>query len=201
MKNIKNKSMFRIGKRIISKSSEPFIIAEISGNHNGKIENVLKMIDLASRNNIDAIKLQTYTADTMTIKSDRKEFFIRDKKNLWKNESLHKLYKKAHTPWEWHKKIFNYAKKKNIICFSSPFDETAVDFLEDLNCPIYKIASFELTDLPLIRKIALLKKPMIISTGMAELKEIETSFNLALKYNKLENITLLYCVSNYPSVL
>ena len=135
----------------------------------------------------------------MTINSSHKRFLI--KEGIWKGYKLWDLYKEAHTPLEWHKELFKFAKLNKIKIFSTPFDETAVDFLEDLNCPIYKIASFELTDLPLIRKIALLKKPMIISTGMAELKEIETSFNLALKYNKLENITLLYCVSNYPSVL
>jgi pseudaminic acid synthase len=197
LKNIKNKSMLKIGKRIISKSFPPFIIAEISGNHNGKIENVLKMIDLASRNNIDAIKLQTYTADTMTIKSNRKEFFISDKKNLWKNESLYNLYKKAHTPWEWHKKIFNYAKRKNIICFSSPFDETAVDFLEDLNVPAYKVASFENDHFPLLEKIASTGKPVIISTGLTDLNDIKKIVKI-FKLRKT-NIALLKCTSNYPA--
>ena len=196
-KNIKNKLMLKIGKRIISKSFAPFIIAEISGNHNGKIENVFKMIDLASRNNIDAIKLQTYTADTMTIKSTRKEFFISDKKNLWKNESLYNLYKKAHTPWEWHEKIFNYAKKKNIICFSSPFDETAVDFLEDLNVPAYKVASFENDHFPLLEKIASTGKPVIISTGLTDLNDIKKIVKF-FKFRKT-NIALLKCTSTYPA--
>ena len=179
--------------------SSPYLVAEISANHCGSIKLAKQLIKSAKKNGADAVKLQTYTPETMTINSSHKKFLI--KEGIWKGYKLWDLYKEAHTPLEWHKELFKFAKLNKIKIFSTPFDETAVDFLEDLNCPIYKIASFELTDLPLIRKIALLKKPMIISTGMAELKEIETSFNLALKYNKLENITLLYCVSNYPSVL
>ncbi len=179
--------------------SSPYLVAEISANHCGSIKLAKQLIKSAKKNGADAVKLQTYTPETMTINSSHKKFII--KEGIWKGYKLWDLYKEAHTPLAWHKELFKFAKLNKIKIFSTPFDETAVDFLEDLNCPIYKIASFELTDLPLIRKIALLKKPMIISTGMAELKEIETSFNLALKYNKLENITLLYCVSNYPSVL
>jgi N-acetylneuraminate synthase len=189
--------MFRIGKKIISKNSEPFIIAEISGNHNGRIENVFKMIDQASKNKIDAIKLQTYTADTMTINSNRKEFFIKDKKNLWNNESLYNLYDKAHTPWAWHKKIFSYAKKKKIICFSTPFDESAVDFLEDLNVPAYKVSSFENDHYPLLEKIAKTGKPVIISTGVADLRDIK---NIVKFFKtKKNNIALLKCTSTYPA--
>jgi sialic acid synthase SpsE len=191
--------MFRIGKRLISKDAEPFIIAEISGNHNGKIENVFSMIDLASKNKIDAIKLQTYTADTITIKSKRPEFFIKDKKNLWKNNSLYSLYKKAHTPWSWHKRIFNYASKKNIICFSSPFDESAVDFLEKLNVPAYKVASFENDHYPLLDKIAKTGKPIIISTGLTNQKELNRIVSF-FKKRKCK-IALLKCTSTYPASL
>ena len=189
--------MFKIGKRTISKSSEPFIIAEISGNHNGRIENIFKMIDLASKNKIDAIKLQTYTADTITMKSKRPEFFIKDKKNIWKNKSLYELYKKAHTPWSWHKRIFNYANKKNIICFSSPFDESAVDFLEKFNVPAYKIASFENDHYPLLDKIAKTGKPIIISTGLTDLNELKKIVKFFKK--KKCNIALLKCTSSYPA--
>ena len=175
----------------------PFLIAEISANHCGSLSIAKRLIKCAKLHGADAVKLQTYTAETMTINSDSKKFII--KNGLWKGYKLWDLYKEAHTPLGWHKELFRYAKVNKIKIFSTPFDETAVDFLEKLNCPIYKVASFELTDLPLIKKIAALKKPMIISTGMATLEEIETSFNLALRYNKLENITLLYCVSNYPS--
>jgi len=175
----------------------PFLVAEISANHCGSLVIAKKLIKCAKLNGAEAVKLQTYTAETMTINSSSKKFIINS--GLWKGYKLWDLYKEAHTPLSWHKELFHYAKLNKIKIFSTPFDETAVDFLEELNCSIYKVASFELTDLPLIKKIALLKKPMIISTGIATLKEIETSFNLALKYNKLENITLLYCVSNYPS--
>ena len=190
--------MFKIGKRIINKDSDPFIIAEVSGNHNGKIDNVYKMIDLASDNKIDAIKLQTYTADTMTINSSRPEFFIKDKRDLWKNNSLYDLYKKAYTPWSWHKKIFEYAKRRKIMCFSSPFDETAVDFLEDLNVPAYKIASFENTHLPLIKKVASTGKPMIISTGMASIAELDETVQ-TIRDNGCKNFILLKCTSTYPA--
>lgn len=175
----------------------PFLIAEISANHCGKLSLAKELIKCAKLNGADAVKLQTYTADTMTINSNNKRFIVKD--GLWKGYKLWDLYKEACTPLRWHKELFKYAKKNKIQIFSTPFDETSVDFLEKLNCPIYKIASFELTDLPLIKKVASLKKPMIISTGIATLKEIETTFNLAIKFNKLKNISLLYCVSNYPS--
>ena len=185
-------------KNFFERKSKPFIIAEMSGNHNGSLANALKLVDLASKCGVNAIKLQTFKPDTITIKSSRKEFFIKDKKNLWKNQSLYNLYKKAHTPWEWHHKIFNRAKKRNLICFSSPFDETAVDFLEKLKTPIYKIASFENTHFPLLKKIAKTGKPIIMSTGLASLKEISDSVSF-LKRNGCKEIALLKCTSSYPA--
>ena len=177
-------------------SSNPYFVAEISANHCGKFELAKKLIKCAKFNGADAVKLQTYTADTMTIKSN-KEFF-KIKKGLWKGYNLWKLYNEAKTPLEWHKPLFSYGKKIGITIFSTPFDETAVDFLEKLKCPFYKVASFEMTDIPLIKKIALTKKPMIISTGMASLEEIDFTVKTARKYGA-KDITLLYCVSNYPS--
>ena len=174
----------------------PFLIAEISANHCGNFNLAKKLIKCAKQSNANAVKLQTYTADTMTIKSNKKYFKI--KNGLWKGYNLWELYNKAHTPLKWHKRLFDYGKKLGITVFSTPFDETAVDFLEKLKCPIYKVASFEMTDIPLIKKIASTKKPMIISTGMANIKEIELTFKTAKKYGA-NDITLLYCVSNYPS--
>ena len=173
-----------------------FLIAEISANHCGNFFLAKKLIRCAFKNGADAVKLQTYTADTMTIKSNKKYFKI--KEGLWKGYTLWDLYNKAHTPLKWHKKLFQYGKKLGIKVFSTPFDDTAVDFLEKLNCPMYKIASFEMTDLNLVKKISQTKKPIIISTGMANLEEIETTFRVAKK-NGAKDITLLYCVSNYPS--
>ena len=155
-----------------------------------------KLIKCAKINGVDAIKLQTYTADTMTNKSNKKYFKI--KKGLWKGYYLWDLYNKAQTPLKWHKELFKYGKNLGLKVFSTPYDETAVDFLEKLKCPIYKIASFEMTDLNLIKKVSKTKKPLIISTGMANLKEIETTIKVA-KQNGAKDITLLYCVSNYPS--
>jgi len=174
----------------------PYFVCEISANHNGSIVNAKKLIQIAKRNGADAVKLQTYTPNTMTLKSNKKDFLI--KEGLWKGKNLWDLYKKAQTPFEWHKELFNYAKKLKITCFSTPFDETAVDLLESLNCPFYKVSSFEMTDIPLIKKIAKTKKLMIISTGMANLKEIDITYNIAKK-NGAKEIILLYCVSNYPS--
>jgi len=174
----------------------PYLVAEMSANHCGNFQLAKKLISCAKKNGADAVKLQTYTPNTMTIKSNKKYFKI--KNGLWKGYNLWDLYNEAHTPLEWHKKLFDYSKKIGITIFSTPFDETAVDFLEKLKCPIYKIASFEMTDTPLIKKIAKTKKPMIISTGMANLNEIETAYKIAKKYGA-KDITLLYCVSNYPS--
>ena len=173
-----------------------FFIAEISANHCGNFNLAKKLIKCAYLNGADAVKLQTYTADTMTIKSDKKYFKI--KEGLWKGFMLWDLYNKAHTPLIWHKKLFDYGKSLGIKVFSTPFDDTAVDFLEKLNCPIYKIASFEMTDLNLVKKVSQTKKPIIISTGMANLKEIETTIKTARK-SGARDLTLLYCVSNYPS--
>ena len=181
---------------IFNKIDKPYFIAEVSANHCGSIEHAKKLIKLAARSGADAVKFQTYTADTMTIKSDRSEFKIRN--GLWKGHTLWELYNKAKTPFSWHKKLFSFAKKEKITCFSSPFDDTAVDLLESLNCPFYKVASFELTHIPLIKRIAKTKKPIIISTGMSNLKEIDVAFKTA-KSNGCKEIVLLYCVSNYPS--
>ncbi len=173
-----------------------FFIAEISANHCGNFKLAKKLIKCAKTNGADAVKLQTFTPDTMTINSDKKYFKI--KEGLWKGFNLWDLYDKAQTPLKWHKELFKYGKSLGIKVFSTPYDETAVDFLERLNCPIYKISSFEMTDLNLIKKASRTKKPLIISTGMANLNEIETSFKVA-KRNGAKDITLLYCVSNYPS--
>jgi len=173
-----------------------FFIAEISSNHCGNLDLAKKLIKCAKVNGANAVKLQTYTADTMTIRSKKKYFKV--KSGLWKGYTLWDLYNKAHTPLKWHKELFKYGKSLGIKVFSTPFDDTAVDFLEKLNCPIYKIASFEMTDLNLIKKVSKTKKPLIISTGMANLKEIKTTVNTAKK-NGAKDITLLYCVSNYPS--
>ena len=173
-----------------------FFIAEISANHCGNFILAKKLIKCAHANGADAVKLQTYTADTMTIKSNKKYFKI--KEGLWKGYRLWDLYNKAHTPLQWHKELFTYGKSLGIKVFSTPFDDTAVNFLEKLNCPIYKISSFEMTDLNLVKKVSQTKKPIIISTGMANLNEIETTFKTARR-NGAKDITLLYCVSNYPS--
>ena len=173
-----------------------FFIAEISANHCGNFKLAKKLIKCAHVNGADAVKLQTYTADTMTIKSNKKYFKI--KQGLWKGYTLWDLYNKAHTPLKWHKELFKYGKSLGIKVFSTPFDDTAVDFLEKLKCPIYKIASFEMTDLNLVKKVSQTQKPIIISTGMANLEEIETTVRVARR-NRAKDITLLYCVSNYPS--
>ena len=170
----------------------------MSGNHNGSLREALKIVDLASIAGADAIKLQTYTPDTITMKSKRSEFFIKDKKNLWKNNSLYDLYKKAHTPWSWHKKIFERAKKRKLIYFSSPFDETAVDLLEKLNVPLYKIASAENNHFPLLKKVAKTGKPVIMSTGLATLNELKESVNY-LRKNGCKQLALLKCTSAYPA--
>ena len=177
-------------------TQKPFFVAEISANHNGSIKNAKKLIFSAKKFGADAVKLQTYTPQTMTINSKREEFKI--KEGLWKGKTLWNLYEQAQTPYEWQKELFDYAKKLKITCFSSPFDETAVDLLQKIGCPFYKLASFEMTHIPLIKKISRTKKPMIISTGMADLKEIDLAFNTA-KRNGCKDIALLYCVSNYPS--
>ena len=178
--------------------NKPFIIAEMSGNHNQSLERAMKIVEAAAETGVNAIKLQTYTADTMTIDKDTDEFFIADKDSLWQGESLYNLYKKAYTPWEWQEKIFRHAEELGLICFSTPFDDTAVDFLEGIGCPIYKIASFENIDLPLIRKVAKTGKPIIASTGMASVAELDEMVRTA-KENGCEDLTLLKCTSSYPA--
>lgn len=177
---------------------EPFIIAEMSGNHNGSLERAIKIIEAAAQAGVDAVKLQTYTADTLTIDKKDGEFFISDKNSLWYGQSLYELYQKAYTPWQWHEKLFARCNELGLMCFSTPFDSTAVDFLEKLNCPCYKIASFENVDLKLIQKVAQTKKPLIVSTGMASIAELDELISTARK-NGCEDITLLKCVSSYPA--
>jgi len=172
-----------------------FIIAEMSGNHNQSLDRAFAIVDAAAEADVDAIKLQTYTADTITMKGVHT---ITDKNSLWYGKELHDLYKEAYTPWDWHKAIFERAKAKGIICFSSPFDESAVDFLETLNCPIYKIASFENTHHPLLKKVAKTGKPVIMSTGVANLEDILASVAV-LKKSGATDITLLKCTSTYPA--
>ena len=178
--------------------SAPLVIAEMSGNHNQSIERALEIVDAAAQSGAHALKIQTYTAETMTIDIREREFFISDEKNLWKGESLFDLYKKAYTPWEWHEAIFDRAKKQKMLAFSTPFDRTAVDFLENLNAPCYKIASFENTDLPLIKYVAATGKPMIISTGMATFAELDETVDAARSAG-CKDLVLLKCTSTYPS--
>ena len=183
-----------ISKNLLKKT--PFFVAEISANHNGSLFQAKKLIKIAKKYGADAVKLQTYTPDTLTIKSNSPDFKIRG--GLWNGKTLWDLYDKAKTPIGWHKELFKYAKKLKITCFSTPFDESAVDLLESLNCPFYKIASFEMNHIPLIKKISQTRKTIIISTGMANLREIDLAYKTA-KNNGAKEIILLYCVSNYPS--
>ena len=176
----------------------PFIIAEMSGNHNQSLGRALSIVDAAASAGVDALKIQTYTADTMTIDKSDGEFFISDTNSLWQGESLYSLYQKAYTPWEWHKAIFDRCREKGIIGFSTPFDFTAVDFLETLECPVYKVASFENIDLPLIKRIAQTGKPMVLSTGMANLSELDDLVRTA-RMNGCSDLTLLKCTSSYPA--
>jgi pseudaminic acid synthase len=188
----------KIGGRQVGAGSAPLVIAEMSGNHNQSLERALEIVDAAAQSGAHALKIQTYTAETMTIDIREGEFFISDEKSLWKGESLFDLYKKAYTPWEWHEAIFDRAKKHKMLAFSTPFDRTAVDFLEDLNVPCYKIASFENTDLPLIRYVAATGKPMIISTGMATFAELDETVDAARSAG-CKDLVLLKCTSTYPS--
>ena len=180
------------------KVKEPFIIAEMSGNHNGSLEKALNITEIAAECGCDAIKLQTYTPDTMTLDCEQSDFIINDPNSLWNGRKLYELYKEAMTPWEWHKPIFERCKELGIICFSTPFDETAVDFLDNLECAIYKIASFENTHIPLLKYVAKTGKPVILSTGMATVEELEESVG-CLKDNGCKDITLLKCTSTYPA--
>jgi pseudaminic acid synthase len=180
----------------INNNSKVFIIAELSANHNGDLSLAIETIKAAKRAGADCIKLQTYTADTITIDSDKDDFVIND--TIWSGRKLHELYQEAYTPWEWHEQLFKVANEEGIICFSSPFDNTAVDFLENLNTPAYKIASFEITDIPLIEYVASKGKPIIISTGIAELEDIELAVETCRKRGN-NQIALLKCTSSYPA--
>ncbi|MCC9167266.1 pseudaminic acid synthase [Pontibacter harenae] len=181
--------------RQIGPGHKPFIIAEMSGNHNQSLERALQIVDAAADAGADAIKLQTYTADTMTLPG---AFTIEDENSLWKGRELYDLYQEAYTPWDWHKAIFQRAKERGIIAFSSPFDETAVDFLEELGAPVYKIASFENTDHPLLRKVAATGKPVIISTGAATISELDEAVQV-LRSTGCHNFVMLKCTSTYPA--
>ncbi|WP_341885424.1 pseudaminic acid synthase [Synechococcus sp. UW140] len=187
-----------IAGRLIGQNQPPFVIAEMSGNHNQSLERALAIVDAAAKAGAHAIKLQTYTADTMTLNVRGGSFEISDPYSLWAGQNLHDLYQKAHTPWEWHGPIMDRARELGLICFSSPFDETAVDFLEDLGAPAYKIASFENNHLPLIEKAARTGKPLIISTGMATLGELDDAVRTARDAGCTQ-LVLLKCTSNYPS--
>lgn len=196
--NFGGDDVIQIGHKKIGRTEKPFIIAEMSGNHNQSLERALKIVDLAAEAGADAVKLQTYTPDTMTLDIHTGEFFISSDTNLWKGQSLYHLYKEAYTPWEWHEAIFNRCKEHGMLAFSSPFDETAVDFLETLDVPAYKIASFENIDIPLIKKVAATGKPIIISTGMASVAEIDEAVQ-AVRSQGNEQIILLKCTSTYPA--
>nr|WP_287421675.1 pseudaminic acid synthase [Candidatus Brachybacter algidus] len=186
----------QIGNYTISSTSPVFIIAELSANHNGSLDTAIETIRAAKRAGADAIKFQTYTADTITIDSKKNDFLI--KGTIWEGRNLHSLYSEAFTPWEWHEQLFAVAKEEGLECFSSPFDPTAVELLESLNVPAYKIASFEITDIPLIELVASKGKPIIISTGIAELEDIELAIDACERMGN-EDIALLKCTSSYPA--
>ena len=186
----------QIGRYTIDNNSPAFIIAELSANHNGSLDTALETIRAAARAGADAIKLQTYTADTITIDSRKEDFMI--KGTIWEGRNLHDLYAEAYTPWEWHARLFEAAREEGLECFSSPFDPTAVDFLEQLNTPAYKVASFEITDIPLIELIASRGKPVIISTGIAEMEDIELALDACHRMGN-HDIALLKCTSSYPA--
>lgn len=192
------KTVIKIGHKEIGRHTKPFIIAEMSGNHNQSLERALHLVELAAEAGVDAVKLQTYTPDTITLDVHTGEFFISHEDDLWKGQSLYNLYQKAYTPWEWHGAIFDKCKELGLLAFSSPFDETAVDFLESLDVPAYKIASFENVDIPLIRKVARTGKPVIISTGMATAAELDEAVR-AVREEGNEQLVLLKCTSTYPA--
>lgn len=188
----------KIGNREIGLEHSPFVVAEMSGNHNQSLARALAIVEAAASSGAHGLKLQTYTADTMTLDLDEREFFIDDPDSLWKGTSLHRLYQEAATPWEWHKPIFERARELGMIAFSTPFDDSAVDFLEGLDVPCYKIASFENTDLPLIRRVAATGKPLIISTGMASVAELDECVRSARDAG-CADLALLKCTSTYPA--
>ena len=187
----------KIGSFNINESSEVFIIAELSANHNGSLELALKTIKAAKRAGANAIKLQTYTPDTITIDCNSEEFIIKSG-SIWDGKTYYELYQEAYTPWEWHEKLFKIAHNEGLICFSSPFDHTAIDFLEQLNTPAYKIASFEITDIPLIEYAASKGKPIIISTGIAEIEDIQLALEACYRMGN-KDVILLKCTSSYPA--
>ena len=189
---------FKIGQRQVGANHPPFIIAEMSGNHNQSLERAIKLVEAAADAGAHAIKLQTYTADTMTLDIRDREFLIENPKSIWKGVSLYELYQDAYTPWEWHEPIFNRCKELGILAFSTPFDSTAVEFLEKLNVPAYKVASFENTDLPLIKQVAATGKPLIISTGMASVSELGETVETVRKHGG-NDLVLLKCTSTYPA--
>lgn len=189
---------FKVGSYNIGPGHEPFVIAEMSGNHNQSLERALEIVDAAALSGAHGLKLQTYTADTMTINHDKGLFYINDEKSLWYGKTLHDLYKIARTPWDWHRPIFERALEKGMVPFSTPFDDTSVDFLENLNVPIYKIASFENKDWPLLQKVAETGKPVIMSTGASKLSDIADSIAVLRKYGCRE-LVLLKCTSTYPA--
>jgi N-acetylneuraminate synthase len=188
----------KIAGREIGSNQPPFVIAEMSGNHNHSLERALDIVEAAAKTGAHALKIQTYTPDTMTLDLDEREFHISDPKSIWAGNSLYKLYGEAYTPWEWHKPIFDRARELGIIAFSTPFDATSVDFLETLDVPCYKIASFENTDLPLIRRVAATGKPLIISTGMASIAELDDTVKAAREAG-CKDLILLKCTSTYPA--
>ena len=187
----------KIGNKNIGLQSKPFIIGEMSGNHNQSIDRALKIVETAAEIGLHAVKLQTYTADTITLNINKNEFFIKDGNSLWEGRSLYELYDEAHTPWDWHEPIMKKANELGILCFSSPFDETAVDFLEELNVPAYKVASPEIIHIPLVEKIISTGKPIIVSTGMASFEEITDVVDMIKKSKN--NFALLKCTSSYPA--
>lgn len=189
---------FKIGNKNVGTNHKPFIIAEMSGNHNGDIKRALELVKAAADAGADALKLQTYTADTITMNHRGGLFDITDKNSLWVGRNLYELYQEAHTPWEWHEAIFDYAKSLGMLAFSSPFDETAVDFLETLNVPAYKIASFESNHFPLLKKVAQTGKPILISSGTSKLNELYESVQY-LKSNGAKDIIIFKCTSTYPA--
>ena len=193
---MRSKPTISIAGKKIGQDHGPYVIAEMSANHNGKFDTAMKIIEEAKKAGADAVKLQTYTADTITLNSDAEEFQIHG--GLWDGQTLYQLYQEAHMPWEWHKPLFEHARKLGITIFSSPFDNTAVDLLEDLDAPAYKIASFEAVDLPLIKYVAGTGKPMIISTGMADAEEIQDAIDAAYE-GGCRQVALLHCVSGYPA--
>lgn len=193
-----NTREYKVENHTIGQTSRPFIIAEVSGNHNGDLQRALDIVDMVAESGAQAVKLQTYTADTITINSDRPEFMISENHPLWGGKNLYKLYEEAHTPWEWHEAIFDRARSKGLIPFSSPFDSTAIELLESLEAPLYKVASLEIGDLPLLRRIARTGKPVILSNGAASMTDMDRAIR-TIREEGNDQIVLLACTSSYPA--